>query len=158
MTDHPLIRRFELAEREKWAKDMPDIRPGDTIKVYYRIKELKEVQKEGGKEKPAEELKERIQPFEGVVIAIKHGGSRRTITVRKISYGVGVERVFPLYSPHIAGIEVIRRGRSRRAKLYYLRKRIGKAAKVKEASKQLELMVPVIGEAETSEVESETES
>jgi len=158
MTDHPLIRRFELSEREKWAKELPAINPGDTIKVYYRIKELKEVAKEGAKGKAGEELRERIQPFEGVVIAIKHGGGRKTVTVRKISYGVGVERIFPLYSPHIAGIEVTRRGRARRAKLYYLRKRFGKAAKVKEVSKQIKPEVPVIGEAEAPETEQEKKS
>lgn len=147
MTEHPLIRRFELAEREKWAKSLPDIRPGDTVRIHYKIKEPVKTE---GKEKGDEEFRERIQPFEGVVIAMKHGGNRRTLTVRKISYGVGVERTFPLYSPHVTDIEVIRRGRARRAKLYYLRERIGKAAKVKEAGKKLEREpeVPQTGEEE----------
>lgn len=153
MTEHPLIRKFELAEREKWAKSLPDIRPGDTVRVHYKIKELVKTE---GKDKGGEEVRERIQPFEGVVIAMKHGGNRRTITVRKISYGVGVERTFPLYSPYIVDIEVIRRGRTRRAKLYYLRERIGKAAKVKEASKKVgrEPEVPQTGEPEPKEAET----
>ncbi|HDH97233.1 MAG TPA: 50S ribosomal protein L19 [Proteobacteria bacterium] len=129
MSDHPLIRKFESAERERFAKNIPDFRPGDTVRVYYRIKE--ETKKSKRKSN-----KERLQPFEGVVIAIKHGGNRTTFTVRKVSYGVGVERIFPLYSPHIAKIEVVRRGKVRRAKLYYLRERMGKAAKVKEATQQ----------------------
>lgn len=120
MSEHPLIRKFELQERGKYADKIPDFKPGDTVRVYYRIKDERKADKE------------RLQPFEGVVIAIKHGGNRTTFTVRKISYGVGVERIFPLYSPHIAKIEVVRRGKVRRAKLYYLRQRIGKAAKVKE--------------------------
>ena len=90
---------------------------GDTIKVHAKIKEGN---------------RERIQVFEGTLIARKHGGISETITVRRISYGVGVEKTFPLHSPNIAKIEVVRRGKVRRAKLYYLRGRVGKAAKVKQ--------------------------
>jgi large subunit ribosomal protein L19 len=97
--------------------DLPGIRPGDTVAVHVRVIE-------GGKE--------RTQVFEGTVIAIKHGGVAKTLTVRKISHGIGVERTFPLHSPRVAKLVVKRRGRVRRAKLYYLRKKVGKAARVKE--------------------------
>lgn len=90
---------------------------GDTVKVFFKI---------------VEGTTERIQVFEGIVIAKNNGGIRRTFVVRKISYGVGVERIFPLHSPRIEKIQVVRRGKVRRAKLYYLRDRVGKAAKVKE--------------------------
>ncbi len=90
---------------------------GDTVKVFFKIVEGKT---------------ERIQIYEGLVIAKKNGGLKKTFTVRKISYGVGVERVFPLHSPRIQDVEVVRRGKVRRAKLYYIRDRVGKAAKVKE--------------------------
>ncbi|OGQ96234.1 MAG: 50S ribosomal protein L19 [Deltaproteobacteria bacterium RIFOXYA12_FULL_61_11] len=98
-------------------QDVPEFRPGDTLKVHVRIKEGE---------------KERIQVFKGVCIRRRNGGVRSTFTVRKISYGVGVERVFPLHSPSVAGIELVARGRVRRAKLYYLRERTGKAARIKE--------------------------
>jgi large subunit ribosomal protein L19 len=97
--------------------DIPDFAPGDTVRVHVRIKEGD---------------KERIQVFEGVVIARQHGGLRETFTVRKISFGVGVERIFPLHSPVIERIEVVRRGDVRRAKLYYLRRLKGKAARIRE--------------------------
>jgi large subunit ribosomal protein L19 len=90
---------------------------GDTVRVHVRIKEG---------------ARERIQVFEGTVIAKKHGGIHQTITVRRVSYGVGVEKIFPLHSPTIEKIETVRRGKVRRAKLYYLRDRVGKKAKVKE--------------------------
>ena len=90
---------------------------GSTVRVYVKIKEGS---------------RERIQVFEGTVIAKKHGGVSETVTVRRVSYGVGVERTFPVNSPNIANVEVVRRGKVRRAKLYYLRSRTGKAAKVKE--------------------------
>ncbi|MCR4421519.1 MAG: 50S ribosomal protein L19 [Spirochaetales bacterium] len=98
-------------------KPIPAFRIGDTIKVHYKVVE-------GGKE--------RIQPYEGIVISKKGNGISKNVTVRKISYGVGVERVFPVYSPRIDKIEIIKRGKVRRAKLYYLRERVGKSAKVKE--------------------------
>ena len=90
---------------------------GDTVKVHNRIKEGS---------------RERIQIFEGTVIAKKHGGIQETFTVRRVSYGVGVEKTFPVHSPHVEKVEVVRKGKVRRAKLYYLRDRVGKAAKVKE--------------------------
>ena len=97
--------------------DIPEFRPGDTVKVHVLIRE-------GGKE--------RVQIFEGSVIARQHGSNKETFTVRKISYGIGVERIFPLHSPRIKKIEVVKLGRVRRAKLYYLRERRGKAARIKE--------------------------
>ena len=98
-------------------KELPSFSIGDTVQVHIRVKEGS---------------RERIQIFEGTVIARKHGGIHETITVRRISYGIGVEKVFPLHSPTIADITVVRRGKVRRAKLYYLRDRVGKKAKVKE--------------------------
>jgi len=98
-------------------KDMPAINVGDTVRVHVRIKEG---------------ARERIQVFEGIVIAKKHGGIEETFTVRRLSYGVGVEKVFPVNSPSIEKIETVRTGFVRRAKLYYLRDRVGKAAKVRE--------------------------
>jgi large subunit ribosomal protein L19 len=108
---------IELLERESIRTDLPDFRVGDTVRVYVKI---------------IEGEKERTQVFEGVVISKRRGGSRATFTVRKVSYGIGVERIFPLYSPRIETIEVMSRGRVRRAKLYYLRKLRGKAARIKE--------------------------
>ncbi|MFH2011212.1 MAG: 50S ribosomal protein L19 [Pseudomonadota bacterium] len=108
---------IDIIEREHVKLNMPDFQPGDTVKVHTKI---------------VEGDKQRIQVFEGVVIARKGGGSRASFTVRKVSYGVGVERIFPLNSPLIAKIEVVRKGRVRRAKLYYLRKLRGKAARIKE--------------------------
>ena len=96
---------------------LPEVRIGDTVRVHVRIKEGS---------------RERIQVFEGTVIARKHGGIGETITVRRNSYGVGCEKVFPLHSPNVAMIETVRQGKVRRAKLYYLRDRMGKAAKIKE--------------------------
>jgi large subunit ribosomal protein L19 len=104
-------------ESEQTKQDTENFRVGDTVKVHFNI---------------VEGRTERIQVFEGLVIAKNNGGARRTFTVRKMSYGVGVERVFPLHSPRIQKIEVSRRGRVRRAKLYYIRNRVGKAAKVAE--------------------------
>ncbi len=97
--------------------DLPDFRPGDTVRVHVKV---------------SERGKERIQVFEGVVIRKKRGQKRSTFTVRKVSFGVGVERIFPLHSPNIEKIEVVRHGKVRRAKLYYLRQKRGKAAKIKE--------------------------
>ncbi|MDQ0494248.1 MULTISPECIES: 50S ribosomal protein L19 [Paenibacillus] len=102
---------------EQLRKDMPNFRPGDTLKVHVKV---------------IEGTRERIQLFEGVVIKRRGGGISETFTVRKISYGVGVERTFPLHSPKIDKIEVARRGKVRRAKLYYLRELRGKAARIKE--------------------------
>ena len=109
---------MEQLEREQMKPETPEFGPGDTVRVHARIIE-------GGKE--------RIQVFEGTVIGRKNGGPRSTFTVRKISNGVGVERKFPVHSPRISKIEVTRRGSVRRAKLYYLREKIGKATRIKEA-------------------------
>ena len=97
--------------------DLPKLVIGDTVKVHVKVKEG---------------TRERIQVYEGTIISKKHGGISETITVRRLSYGVGVERVFPVNSPNIDKIEIVRKGKVRRAKLYYLRDRVGKAAKVKE--------------------------
>ncbi len=102
---------------EQLRTDLPKLEIGDTLKLHLKVKEGN---------------KERIQMFEGTLIARKNGGISETITVRRIASGVGVEKIFPLHSPNIAKIEVVRHGKVRRAKLYYLRGRIGKAAKVKE--------------------------
>ena len=107
----------DLVDQSSLRNDVPGFGPGDTLKVHVRV---------------VEGQKERIQVFQGVVIGRSGSGVRETFTVRKVSYGVGVERTFPLHTPTIAKIEVVTRGDVRRAKLYYLRDRIGKAAKVKE--------------------------
>lgn len=109
-----IIRAIEAKQIKEGAENFSI---GDTVKVYFKI---------------VEGTTERVQVFEGTVIAKNNGGIRKTFTVRKISYGVGVERIFPLHSPRIEKIEVVRLGRVRRAKLYYLRDRVGKAAKVRE--------------------------
>lgn len=108
---------LQYVERAHLREEVPDFRPGDTVKVHVRVVE-------GGRE--------RIQIFEGVVIARDGGGLSETFTVRKISFGVGVERVFPVHAPIVQKIEVTRRGQVRRAKLYYLRGRVGRAARIKE--------------------------
>ena len=112
------MNRLDAVEKTQMKESVPDVQPGDTVRVHVRIKES--------------ETKERIQVFEGVVIARKNGGVRETITVRKTSFGVGVERIFPVHGPIIGRIELVRRGRVRRAKLYYLRNLRGKAARIKE--------------------------
>lgn len=104
-------------EQEQLRTDLPRLDVGDFIRVHAKIKEGN---------------RERVQIFEGTVIAIKGEGLKETFTVRRVSFGVGVERVFPVHSPRVAQIEVVRKGRVRRAKLYYLRNRVGKAAKIKE--------------------------
>jgi large subunit ribosomal protein L19 len=108
---------IDKIEAELVRKDLPRIQPGDTVKVHVKVKEGE---------------KERVQVFQGVIIAIRGGGMRASFTVRKISSGIGVERVFPLNSPSIGKLEVLRHGKVRRAKLYYLRNKIGKAARLKE--------------------------
>ena len=115
-----------------------DFRIGDTVKVYVKIvEEMAEKKGKMGQKKGKAEKKERVQVFQGIVIRRKGGGISETFTVRKVSYGEGVERIFPLHSPNIIKIEVARRGAVKRAKLYYLRERIGKAAKVKEKKRQI---------------------
>ncbi|MXY77207.1 MAG: 50S ribosomal protein L19 [Acidimicrobiia bacterium] len=108
---------LQYVERAHLREEVPDFRPGDTVKVHVRVVE-------GGRE--------RIQIFEGVVIARDGGGLSETFTVRKISFGIGVERIFPVHAPIVQTIEVTRRGQVRRAKLYYLRGRVGRAARIKE--------------------------
>ncbi len=116
------MNTVELVEREQLRMDLTDFRVGDTVKVHVKI---------------VEGEKERIQPFEGVVIRKKGGGIRSTFTVRKISYGIGVERIFPLHSPRIDRIDVISHGLVRRAKLFYLRNLKGKAARIRTEKKQV---------------------
>jgi len=108
---------LEMMEKEQMRADIPDFGPGDTVRVHARIREGE---------------KERVQVFEGVVLRKRKGNIGATFTVRKVSYGVGVERIFPLHAPFIDKVEVVTRGRVRRSRLYYLRKLRGKAARVKE--------------------------
>lgn len=108
---------IEQIEKENLKGSVPEFNVGDTVKVSFKV---------------IEGTKERIQAFEGIVIARKNSGIRETFTVRRVSYGIGVERTFPLHSPKVADIRVVRRGKVRRAKLYYLRDLTGKAAKVEE--------------------------
>jgi large subunit ribosomal protein L19 len=111
------MNRLDFVEQTQIKENQPEFQPGDTLRVHVRIKEGN---------------KERLQAFEGICIAIKHGGIRETVTVRKVSFGVGVERIFPLHATVIDHIDVVRRGKVRRAKLYYLRDLRGKAARIKE--------------------------
>ena len=112
-----MSKLIDAIEKEGMKKSVPAFNVGDTVKVGFKV---------------IEGTKERIQNFEGVVIAKKHGGIRETFTVRRLSFGVGVERTFPVHSPKIASITVVKRGKVRRAKLYYLRGLTGKAAKIVE--------------------------
>ena len=114
-----------IETQKEWLRDVPPFRPGDTLRVNVRVKEGE---------------KERIQAFEGICIARRGSGVSETFTVRKISNGVGVERIFPVHSPMLAEINVVRRGRVRRAKLYYLRNLTGKATRIKE--KKTHVVVP----------------
>jgi large subunit ribosomal protein L19 len=111
------MRKIDKLEKENIRLDLPNFNAGDTVKVHVKIKEGE---------------KERIQAFQGVVISKRKGSSNATFTVRKVSYGIGVERIFPMHSPIISKIEVLTRGRVRRAKIYYLRKLRGKAARIRE--------------------------
>src|SRR5438552_15355934 len=115
------MNRTDLVERPRLREDLPDFRPGDTVRVHVRV---------------AEAGRDRIQVVQGVVIRRQGGGLRETFTVRKMSFGVGVERTFPLHSPTVARIEVVSRGRVRRAKLYYLRERRGRRARIRERRDQ----------------------
>jgi large subunit ribosomal protein L19 len=114
-------------EKEFYRTDIPDFGPGDTVRVYVKIKELKEDPK-------TKQLVERVrtQPFEGVVIRRRGSGLGETFTVRKVTQGVGIEKIFPIHSPIIEKIEVLRRGKVRRARLYYLREKKGKEARIRE--------------------------
>lgn len=126
---HPFIET-----QKEWMKSIPPFRSGDTLRVNVRVREGD---------------KERLQAFEGVCIARRGGGVSETFTVRKISNGVGVERIFPLHSPMLESISVVRRGRVRRAKLFYLRNVTGKSARIKE--KRVRVAVPETGSAESGE-------
>jgi len=112
-----MMDTLQVLDKEQMRTDIPQFKPGDTVKVHVRIKEGD---------------KERVQVFQGVVIRRRKGRVNSTFTVRKVSYGVGVERIFPLHSPMIDRIEVVTRGRVRRSRLYYLRKLRGKAARIRE--------------------------
>ena len=131
-----VIDELEKDEAKRLAKKVPAFAPGDTVRVSVKV---------------VEGTRERIQAFEGVCIGRKNAGLNSSFTLRKISYGEGVERIFPLYSPRISAIEVMRHGAVRRAKLYYLRGRTGKAARIAERGQGAEAEVPVTGatEAET---------
>ena len=111
---------MNVIEQEQLRTDLPDFKPGDTVKVHVKL---------------IEGNRRRTQVFEGVVISIRRGKARSSFTVRKVSYGVGVERIFPLHSKNIEKVEVVRKGRVRRAKLFYLRQRVGKKARIKELRK-----------------------
>src|SRR5438876_5385454 len=111
------MNKVDLVEKPRLRDDLPEFRPGDTVKVHVRV---------------VEAGRERIQVFQGVVIRRQGGGLRETFTVRKISFGVGVERTFPVHSPTIARMEIVQKGRVRRAKLYYLRELRGKRARIRE--------------------------
>jgi large subunit ribosomal protein L19 len=119
---NPVIRKLHEAQLRK---DLPEFRPGDTVRVNVRLKEA-----------DAEKEKERLQAFEGVVISKKGRASSATFTVRRVSFGIGIERIFPLHSPTISSIEVVGKGSVRRARLYYLRNLKGKAARIKRASRE----------------------
>ena len=108
---------IKALNEKQLQNDVPQVEVGDTVRVHVKVKEG---------------ARERVQVFEGTVIAKKHGGIEETITVRRISYGVGCEKVFPVHAPNVVNVETVRHGKVRRAKLYYLRDRMGKAAKVKE--------------------------
>ena len=110
---------IDTLEKEGMKQDLPELKIGDQVKVNVKV---------------IEGTRERIQTYEGIIIAKKNGGIRETIIVRRVTFGVGVERTFPIHSPKIAGIQVVRHGKVRRAKLYYLKNRTGKAAKLKETN------------------------
>ena len=117
------MNKLDIVETTQIRDNIPDFQPGDTLRVHVRIKEGN---------------KERLQAFEGVCIARKHGGPRETVTVRKVSFSVGVERIFPLHSPFITKVVAKRSGETRRAKLFYLRNRVGKAVRLTEKRKEKE--------------------
>jgi large subunit ribosomal protein L19 len=131
------MNEIRAIEASQMTKELDDFKVGDAVKVHFKIVEGKT---------------ERIQVYEGLVISMKNSGVGKTFTVRKNSYGVGVERVFPMYSPRIAKVELMRPGKVRRAKLYYIRGKIGKAAKIKELIRSKKsVVVPTTGSAETAQ-------
>jgi large subunit ribosomal protein L19 len=123
---NPVIRKLHEAQLRK---DLPEFRAGDTVRVNVRLQEGE-----------GEKVKERLQAFEGVVISKKGRASGATFTVRRVSFGVGIERIFPLHSPSISSIEVVNKGKVRRARLYYLRDLRGKAARIKRAGREEEVV------------------
>jgi len=127
------MNEVDLVEKSQLRDDLPEFRPGDTVKVHARV---------------VEGNRERIQVFQGVVIRRQGGGLRETFTVRKISFGVGVERTFPVHSPSVAKLEIVSRGKVRRAKLYYLRQLRGKKARIRERREVLPEMVAEDGPGE----------
>jgi large subunit ribosomal protein L19 len=130
-------RVVEKLQQAQVRKDLPEFRPGDTVRVHVRLKEV-------------EGEKERIQPFEGVVISKRGRLAGASFTVRRVSFGIGIERIFPVNSPTISSVEVVNQGRVRRAKLYYLRGRKGKAARIKRAARiELPATPPEVPTAES---------
>lgn len=123
---------LEKVREDQARKDIPAFRPGDTVRVHVRLKE-------------ADGEKERVQPFEGLVISKRGHLAGATFTVRRVSFGIGIERIFPLHSPMISSIEVLRQGRVRRARLYYMRERRGKRARIKQAARK----APAAAESES---------
>jgi large subunit ribosomal protein L19 len=123
------MNKLDIVEKPRLRDDLPDFGPGDTVRVHVRV---------------AEAGRERIQVFQGVVIRRQGGGLRETFTVRKVSFSVGVERTFPVHSPTVSKIEVLTRGRVRRAKLYYLRERRGKRARIKERREPVQVRGTVV--------------
>jgi large subunit ribosomal protein L19 len=139
------MNKTDVIEQSYLRSDIPEFRPGDTVKVHVRV---------------VEGSRERVQVFQGVVIARQHGGLRETFTVRKISFGVGVERTFPVHSPSIARLEVVSRGQVRRAKLYYLRELRGKKARIKERridEAKLAAMEEAAASSEAAEAQTEAD-
>ncbi|HEX9776476.1 MAG TPA: 50S ribosomal protein L19 [Actinomycetota bacterium] len=128
------MNKLDIVEQGRLRKDIPPFRPGDRVKVFVKVHEGQRT---------------RDQMFEGVVIARRGGGLRESFTVRKVSFGVGVERTFPLHAPLITKLEVVRHGKVRRAKLYYLRELSGKAARIDERRTRIQEFVPVEGEDES---------
>jgi large subunit ribosomal protein L19 len=128
------MNKVDIVEKPRLRDDLPDFGPGDTVRVHVRV---------------AEAGRERIQVFQGVVIRRQGGGLRETFTVRKVSFSVGVERTFPVHSPTVSKIEVLTHGRVRRAKLYYLRERRGKRARIKEKREPLPTRGPVVAAQES---------
>jgi large subunit ribosomal protein L19 len=124
------MKAIETVEAADLKKSLPQLNPGDTVRVHVRVKETNV--KEEIKGKPKETERERVQVFEGVVIGLRGTGARATMTVRKVSFGTGVERIFPLHARTIERVEVVKHARVRRAKLYFLRERKGKAGRMKE--------------------------
>ena len=130
------MNKVDLVEHARLRKDIPPFRPGDQVKVHVKV---------------TEGQRERVQVFEGVVLARRGGGLRESFTVRKVSFGVGVERSFPLHGPAIDKIEVVRHGKARRAKLYYLRERIGRKAKVEERRTRIQEWTPELADEAVEE-------